>query len=66
MAHHLIIQKDVDELLVKDASEPSTGGGTGFYWTVFVVHKNTGGLWAILNLKWINCFMHIHTLRCFL
>ena len=42
-AHHPIIQKEVDELLAKGAIEPSSGGA-GFYSSMFVVHKHTGGL----------------------
>ena len=42
-AHHPIIQREVDELLGKGAIEPSSGGA-GFYSSVFVVPKHTGGL----------------------
>ena len=35
MANHPIIQKELDELLTKDATEPSTGG-TGFYSHIFI------------------------------
>ena len=42
-AHHPVIQKEVDELLAKGAIEPSSGG-TGFYSSMFVVPKHTGGL----------------------
>ena len=42
-AHHLVIQKEVDELLAKGAIETSSSG-TGFYSSVFVVPKRTGGL----------------------
>ena len=42
-AHHTIIQKEMDELLSKGASEPSSGGA-GFYSSMFVVPKHTGGL----------------------
>ena len=42
MAHHAIILK-VDEQLAKGANEPSMGSA-GFYSTVFVVLKHTGGL----------------------
>ena len=47
--HHPIIQKEVDELLDKGAIEPSSGGA-GFYSSMFVVPKHTGGLWPILNM----------------
>ena len=57
-AHHPIIQKEVDELLSKGTVEPSSGG-TGFYSSVFVVPKHTGGLQPILNHKWFNCYLHI-------
>ena len=43
MAHHPIIQEELDELLAKVAIEPLTGG-TGFYSNVFVVPKCTGCL----------------------
>ena len=42
-AHHPVIQKEVDELLAKGAIEPSSDGA-GFYSSVFVVPKHTGGL----------------------
>ena len=43
MAHHPIIQKEVDELFGKGIIEPLMGG-VGIYLNVFVVPKNTGGL----------------------
>ena len=49
-AHHLIIQEEVMELFSKGATEPPFGGA-GFYSSVFVVTKHTGGPWPILNLK---------------
>ena len=58
MAHHPIIQKEMDEIIAKIAIGPLTGGA-GFYSYVFVVPYCTGGLWPILNLKWLNCYMHI-------
>ena len=42
-ALHPGIQKEVDELLAKGETEPSSGGA-GFYSNVFVVPKHTGGL----------------------
>ena len=42
-AHHPVIQREVHELLAKGAIEPSLGG-VGFYSSVFVVPKCTGGL----------------------
>ena len=42
-AHHPVIQKEVDELLAKGATEPSSGG-TVFYSSMFVVPKHTGDL----------------------
>ena len=42
-AHHPVIQKEVDDLLAKGAIEPSLGGA-GFYSSMFVVPKHTGGL----------------------
>ena len=42
-AHHPVIQKEVDELLIKGVIEPSSGG-PGFYSSVFVLPKHTGGL----------------------
>ena len=61
-AHHLIIQEEVDELLSKEAVEPSSGGA-GFYSSVFVVPKHTGGLWPILNLKWFIHYLHIPSFK---
>ena len=61
-AHHPVIQKEVDELLAKGAIEPSSGGA-GFYSSVFVVPKHTGGLHHILNLKHFNHFMHIPSFK---
>ena len=61
-AHHHVIQKEVDELLAKGAIEPSSGGA-GFYSSVFVVPKCTGGLQPILNLKRFNCYMHIPSFK---
>ena len=61
-AHHPVIQKEVDELLAKGAIEPSSGGA-GFYSSVFVVPKCTGGLCPILNLKHFNHFMHIASFK---
>ena len=40
---HPIIQKEVHELLAKGAIEPSSGDA-GFFSSVFVVPKHTGGL----------------------
>ena len=57
-AHHPVIQKEVDEVLAKGAIEPSSGGA-GFYSSMFVAPKHTGGLCSILNLKCFNHFMHI-------
>ena len=61
-AHHPVIQKEVDELLAKGATEPSSGGAH-FYSSVFVVPRHTGGLCPILNLKHFNCFMHIPSFK---
>ena len=61
-AHHPIIKKEVDELLVKGAIEPSSGGA-GFYSSVFVVPKDTGGLQPMLNLKHFNHYIHIPSLK---
>ena len=61
-AHHPVIQKEVDEILAKGAIDPSSGGA-GFYSSVFVVPKHTGGLRPILNLKHFNCFMHIPSFK---
>ena len=61
-AHHTIIQKEVDELLAKGAIETASGD-TGFYSNMIVVPKHTGGLWPILNLKWFNHYLHIHSFK---
>ena len=61
-AHHPVIQKEVDELLAKGAIEPSSGG-TGFYFSMFLVPKCTGSLRPILNLKHFNHYMHIPSFK---
>ena len=61
-AHHPIIQKEVDELLSKGAIEPSSSGA-GFYSSMFVVPKHTGGLWPILNLKQFSHYLHIPSFK---
>ena len=43
VAHHPVIKKEVDGLLVKGVIEPLTAG-SGFYSNVFVIPKCTGGL----------------------
>ena len=60
--HHPIIQKEVDELLAKGVIEPSSGGA-GFYSSVFVVPKHTGGLQPILNQKHFNHYLHIPSFK---
>ena len=60
--HHPIIQKEVDELLAKGAIEPSSGGA-GFYSSIFVVPKHTGGLQPIPNLKHFNHYMHVPSFK---
>ena len=62
VAHHPLIQKEVDKLLAKGAVEPSSGGA-GFYSSMFVVPKHSGGLWPILNSKHFNCYMHISSFK---
>ena len=57
-AHYLIIQKEIDELLAKGVIGQFPGG-VGFYSSVFAVPKCTGGLWPILNLKQLNCYLPI-------
>ena len=61
-AHHPVIEKEVDELLAKGAIEPSSGGA-GFYSSMFVVLKHTGGLHPILNLKHFKHYMHIPSFK---
>ena len=58
----LLFRKEVDELLAKGATEPSSDGA-GFYSNVFVVPKRTGGLRPILNLKRFNRYMHIPSFK---
>ena len=58
---HSIIQ-EVNELLAKGATEPSSGCA-GFYSSMFVVPKHIGGLWPILNLKHFNHYMHIPSFK---
>ena len=48
--HHPIIQEEIDELLSKGATEPSSGGA-GFYSSVFLVPKFTGGLCSYLTIN---------------
>ena len=60
--HYPIIQKEVDELLAKGVIEPSSGGA-GFYSSLFVVSKHTGGLQPILNLKHLNHYMHVPSFK---
>ena len=61
-AYYPVIQKEVDELLAEGAIEPSSGGA-GFYSSVFVVPKHTGGLQPMLNLKWFNHYMYIPSFK---
>ena len=49
LSHHPVIQKEVDEILVKIANEPFTSGA-GFYPNSYVVPKHTAGLPSMLNL----------------
>ena len=60
--HHPIIQKEVDELLAKGVIEPSSGDA-GFYSSMLVVPKHTGGLWPILNLRHFNHYMHVPSFK---
>ena len=64
-AHHPIIQKEMDELLSKGEVE-SSSGGAGFFSSMFVVSKHTGGYWSILNLKWYIVICIYLILRCLL
>ena len=59
---HPIIQKEVDGLLAKKEIEPPSDG-SGFYFSMFVVPKCTGGLWPILNLKHFNRYMQIPSFK---
>ena len=52
----------MDELLAKGAIEPSSDGA-GFYSSMFVVPKHTGGLQPILNLKHFNHYIHISSFK---
>ena len=58
----LLFRREVDELLAKEAIEPNSGGA-GFYSSMFVVPKHTGGLCPILNLKHFNHYMHIPSFK---
>ena len=60
--HNPIIQKEVDKLLAKSATEPSSGGA-GFYSSMSVVPKYTGGFQPILNLKHFNHYMHVPSFK---
>ena len=48
--------------LLREQLEPSSEG-TGFYSSMFVVPKHTGGLRPILNLKHFNHYMHIPSFK---
>ena len=61
-AHHPVTQWQVDELLGKEAIEPSSGGA-GFYSSMVVVPRCNGGLQPILNVKHFNCYMHIPSFK---
>ena len=61
VAHHPIIQ-EVDKLLSKGTVEPSSGDA-GFYSSVFVVPKHTGGLRPMLTLKHFKCYLHIPSFK---
>ena len=52
----------MDKLLSKGAIETSSGGA-GFYSSVFVGPKCTGGLLPILILKWFNHYLHIPSFK---
>ena len=60
--HNPIIQKGVDELLAKGVSEPSSSGA-GFYSSMFVLPKHTGGLQPNLNLKHFNHYLRIPSFK---
>ena len=60
--HHPIIQKEVDEVLAKGVIEPSSCGA-GFYSSVFVVPKCTGGLQPLLNHKQVNCYLYMPSFK---
>ena len=62
LAHHPFMQKEVLKLLASGAIEPSTACA-GFFSSVFVVPKHSGGLHLVLNLKQYNCYMHIPSFR---
>ena len=61
-AHQCIIQKEVDELLAKGTTEPSSNGA-GFYSNILFVPKHMSGLHPILNLKQFNHYIHIPTFK---
>ena len=61
-ALHPVIQREGEEFLAKGAIEPSSSGA-GFYFSMFVVPKHTGGLQPILNLKHFNRYMHIPSFK---
>ena len=54
-AHLPIIQKEVDEPHAKGTVE-SLSSGAGFYSSVFVVPKCSGGCWPALNLNRFNYY----------
>ena len=50
VAHHPVIQEEVNDPLAKSDTDPSTGG-VGFYFYVFLLPKHLSGLHLIFNLK---------------
>ena len=64
-AHHSIIQKEVDGLFSKGAIGLSSGGA-GFYSSMFVIPKCTGGLWPYLPLNHLIIICIYLLLRCLL
>ena len=62
VAHHPLVQKDVDEQLAKGVIKPSSGGAS-LYSSVLVVPRCTGGFQPILNLKYFNHYLHVPSFK---
>ena len=52
------LDKEIEELLQKEAIEPISGPG-GFYSPIFTIPKKDGGWRPIINLKRLNSFLSI-------
>jgi hypothetical protein len=59
-----VCDKEVNELLDKKAIiEIFNSGMDGFVCSLFVIPEKSGGFWPIVNLKPLNRFIRMNTLR---